>query len=95
MADKIEGVAPRPAEAGWVDFAYLRYRAGSVEGGRALFEELVRQLVAIEHPDVENVRAAPGDWGIDAFIGDLAGSLAVWQAKYFLSGVGRSQRAQV
>ncbi len=29
------------------------------------------------------IAANPGDWGIDAFGGDLGGAITVWQSKYF------------
>ncbi|MHA6784714.1 hypothetical protein ACVGOW_27505 [Pseudonocardia saturnea] len=81
---------------GLIDFAFLWQRTGSVEGGRALFEELVQDLAGVEHPDLSTVEANPGDWGIDAFVGQLVeGSVAVWQAKYFINGFGSSQQSEV
>lgn len=81
---------------GLVDFAFLWQRTGSVEGGRALFEKLVQDLAGVEHPDISTVEANPGDWGIDAYVGQLVeGSVAVWQAKYFINGFGESQQAEV
>ena len=41
------------------------------------------------------VFANPGDWGIDVLVGDLRGRVTVWQAKYFVRGVGRSQQGQI
>lgn len=70
--------------AGLVNFHKLTVRAGTVEGGRPLFEQLVNDVVAIQHPEVRSITASPGDWGIDAFVGDLDGGTAgVWQAKFY------------
>jgi len=81
---------------GLIEFAFLWQRTGSKAGGRPLFEDLVQDLVGLEHPDVATVEANPGDWGIDAFIGELvAGSVAVWQAKYFIDGFGTAQQRDV
>ena len=41
------------------------------------------------------VFANPGDWGIDVLVGDLNGSVSVWQAKYFVQGVDSSQKNQI
>jgi hypothetical protein len=38
------------------------------------------------------MRPAPGDWGIDALIGELSDSIAIWQAKFFPHGA-RDTRA--
>lgn len=89
---------PRDGEAAadFIDLAYLVSRTGSVEGARAAFEDMVRQLVAIEDDRVQDVRAsAPGDWGIDALVGNLdGGDVSVWQAKYHMA-IGPSQRRQI
>jgi hypothetical protein len=78
--------------SGLIDFAFLWQRTGFKEGGRALFERLIQDIVGIQHPDVATVEANPGDWGIDAFVGQLIeGSIAVWQSKYFVDGFGTTQ----
>lgn len=60
---------------------------------RAKFERLVIQLAHLRHGAI-GVLANPGDWGIDAFVGDLEGTVAIWQAKFFFDGVEDSQKAQ-
>ncbi|MFF8434671.1 hypothetical protein [Streptomyces bacillaris] len=35
-------------------------------------------------PNVRSIAANPGDWGIDAFAGNLGGAITVWQSKYFM-----------
>ncbi|MBM7414202.1 MULTISPECIES: hypothetical protein [Nocardiaceae] len=70
--------------AGLVNFHKLIVLAGSVEGARPLFEQLVNDVVGVAHPEVRSPTASPGDWGIDAFIGDLdGGTVGVWQAKFY------------
>jgi hypothetical protein len=41
------------------------------------------------------VEGASGDKGVDSFQGDLDDSPAIWQAKAFPNGVGKSQRNQI
>jgi hypothetical protein len=81
---------------GTIAFNFLAQRTGSNEGGRKLFEELVVDVVGVKHPEVASVEANPGDWGIDAFIGDLlGGKVSIWQAKYFIDEFGRTQQGEV
>ena len=41
------------------------------------------------------VEANPGDWGIDAFVGEIDGVISVWQSKFFIDGVQQSQKTQI
>lgn len=67
----------------------------SSEGGaREKFERLVVMLAHLRHGAM-GVLANPGDWGIDAFAGDLEGTVAIWQAKFFFDGVENPQKAQI
>lgn len=81
---------------GVIDLTFLRSRLG-VEASRAEFERLVEDIVQLKHPDVRAVRANPGDWGIDAFVGELTqgGSVMIWQAKYFIDDFDKSQKDEV
>jgi hypothetical protein len=92
MTDSVQIVGP-----GTIDFTFLIYRFGGEPGAREAFEHLVADVVGIIHPDVQEVQANPGDWGIDAFVGELtAGSEArVWQAKYFVHEFGKTQQGDV
>lgn len=56
---------------------------------------MVVQLVGIDFPQVRNLRAVPGDWGIDGFIGELDDVVSVWQAKYFIDRFDKAQKAQI
>lgn len=82
--------------SGLIDFAFLWHR-WTKEGARGVFEQLAEQVVGLQHPDVRSIEANPGDWGIDAFIGNLyeQGHVSIWQAKYFIEGFGKTQQAEV
>ncbi len=77
----------------------IRLELLAVEGeaaGRERFEKLVTAIVREIHPSARTVKANPGDWGIDTFVGELSGgSIAVWQSKYFIDGVGKAQQAEI
>ena len=92
MSDSVHVAGP-----GTIDFAFLIYRFGGEPGAREAFEHLVADVVGIIHPDVQEVQANPGDWGIDAFVGELtaASEAWVWQAKYFIHEFGKAQQADV
>lgn len=62
---------------------------------RARFDNFTLALVGATRRSVRGMRPAPGDWGIDAFIGDLSDSIAIWQAKFFPHRVDDSQKAQI
>lgn len=79
-----------------INFRAHEIRAGNSAGAREDFEAMIRDLVAVDHPDVRRVRVTRGDGGIDAFVGDLnGGGITIWQVKYFIDGIGGSQRAQI
>jgi hypothetical protein len=78
-----------------INFAAHQVRANA-HGATGDFEEMIAQLVKAVRPGVARVIAAnPGDWGIDVFIGDLGGLVTVWQSKYFMQEVGKSQQGQI
>jgi len=77
-----------------INFASHQVRAGQV-GASEDFEQMLGLLVRATSGEAGLVFANPGDWGIDVLVGDLHGRVTVWQAKYFVRGVGRSQRAQI
>ncbi|MBF6621556.1 MAG: hypothetical protein ITG02_15170 [Patulibacter sp.] len=65
-------------------------------GARERFDTFVVATVKSVRPSARPVRANPGDWGIDVYVGSLAqGQVAVWQAKFFLTDFGDSQKDQV
>jgi hypothetical protein len=72
-------------------------RAVGDPGARERFEQLVTATVTTMHPAARAVEANPGDWGIDTFVGRLSrrGTIAVWQSKYFMDGVGDVQKKEI
>lgn len=80
-----------------VNFLLLAGRAGSKEAGRVRFAEMVVDLVNLIHGGVRDVYANPGDWGIDAFVGTLdeGESVLVWQSKFFIDGVRKTQQHEI
>lgn len=78
-----------------ITFAEHQVRAGKA-GAHGDFEQMLSLLVrATSGKDASLVFANPGDWGIDVMAGSLNGRVTVWQAKYFVQGMGRPQRAQI
>lgn len=66
------------------------------EAGRAKFQRLVTDIVKATRTDAREIAANPGDWGIDTFVGQLAGGeIDIWQSKYFVDGMAESQHRQV
>ncbi len=66
------------------------------EAGRAKFQRLVTDIVKATRTDAREIAANPGDWGIDTFVGQLAGGeVDIWQSKYFVDGMAESQHRQV
>ena len=78
-----------------VDFREHRYRLGSDEAARTDFHRMLTSLIHVQHPTATEVRANPGDWGIDTFVGSLVDKVNIWQSKYFVDGLGDAQKSQV
>jgi hypothetical protein len=69
--------------------------AGGKDGARETFERLIAQLVRLQYQAVKRVEANPGDWGLDVVVGEIDDVLSVWQAKFFIDGVGDVQKGQI
>lgn len=73
-------------------------RHGGVEGARAAFETACESLLRRMHSDetVQAVRPSPGDDGIDILVGEIGiEPIHVYQYKFFLEYIGKSQKAQI
>lgn len=68
---------------------------GGKDGAREKFERLIAQLVRLQIPTARRLGADPGDWGIDVFVGEIDEILSVWQAKFFIDGIGSAQQKQI
>lgn len=79
-----------------INIRQLEIQAGTVEGARTLFEKLIVHLMKVQYKDAKRIRSVRGDWGIDAIKGELSsGTCIVWQAKYFINGINKSQKEQI
>lgn len=77
------------------DFRYLREQHGDA-GAREIFEKICSQLFAsLYGSDSHNIRASQGDEGIDILIGDFSAPIDVFQCKFFIDGIGSSQKQQI
>ncbi len=77
-----------------VSFAAHVWRHGE-HGAREDFHRMLTALIQVEHASATEVRADPGDWGIDTFVGSLADAVTIWQSKFFIDGLGDSPKRQV
>ncbi|GAB3852749.1 hypothetical protein ACFPIJ_48270 [Dactylosporangium cerinum] len=78
-----------------LDFREHRFRLGSDDAARVDFHRMLTALIQVRHPTATEVRANPGDWGIDTFVGSLVDKINIWQSKYFPDGIDKSQKDQV
>lgn len=78
-----------------IDFRVHLIRAGNDEGARTDFHRMLSALVGITHPTATDMRADPGDWGIDVYVGSLIDRVSVWQSKYFYQSIDDPQKKQI
>lgn len=78
-----------------VDFRVHAVRGNGEEFGRVDFHRMLTALIKVKQPTATEVRADPGDWGIDTYVGSLASRISIWQSKYFHDRIGPSQQAQI
>lgn len=78
-----------------ISFAAHIIRTGGLGGARDDFEKMVTELAGSTTPGVRMIAANPGDWGIDAFAGDLGGEISVWQSKYFFPTTDKNHQQQI
>lgn len=78
-----------------ITFAAHIVRAGGEMGARDDFESMIGQLAESIYPGARMITANPGDWGIDAFAGDMGGEIVVWQSKFFYPAVTESHQQQI
>ncbi|WP_327188317.1 serine/threonine-protein kinase [Streptomyces sp. NBC_01334] len=79
MKDQVAMTAGVPP----INFVAHQIRTGGMGGAREDFDKMITDLANATMPGVRTIAANPADWGIDAFAGDLGGSITVWQSKYF------------
>jgi predicted helicase len=70
----------------------------TIEGARKYFEQFIFEFLRIKydyHKGIKTFRRNPGDWGIDVICGKLEDNNIIWQCKFFLDGIGESQKNQI
>lgn len=76
------------------DFRYLRDKHSDA-GAREIFEKICTKLLQTKFESSYSVKVSHGDDGIDIFVGDLNKDVDVYQCKYFIDGIGKSQKQQI
>lgn len=77
------------------DFRYLRDKYDDA-GARDIFEKVCTNLFQAKYGvNAHQIKASQGDGGIDILIGDFSAPIDVYQCKYFIDGIGESQKNQI
>lgn len=77
------------------DFRYLRDKYGDA-GARDVFEKVCTNLFQTKYDtEAHQIKVSQGDGGIDVLVGDFSSPIKVFQCKYFIDGIGDSQKAQI
>lgn len=77
------------------DFRYLRDTHGDA-GAREIFERLCTELLQAQYGErAHGIRVTQGDGGIDILVGDFSIPIQNYQCKFFLEGIGDSQKKQI
>ena len=78
-----------------IDFRVHLIRAGNDEGARTDFHRMLSALIGVSYPTATDMRADPGDWGIDVYVGSLIDRVSIWQSKYFYQQIDDPQKKQI
>ena len=77
------------------DFKYLVTKYG-LAGAREKFEKICIEVFQEEFgPLAKEVAVSQGDDGIDVLVGDLDDRPSIYQCKFFIDGIGDSQKQQI
>lgn len=77
------------------DFRYLRDKYTDA-GAREIFEKICSEFLHAEYgSDAHRIAICQGDGGIDILIGEIEKSYEIYQCKYFIDGIGDSQKKQI
>jgi len=76
------------------DFRYLRDKHGEA-GARDVFEKICTRLFQSKFENTYPVKVSRGDGGIDIFVGEFNKEIDVYQCKYFIEGIGDTQKQQI
>ena len=77
------------------DFKYLVAKY-TLPGAREKFEKICVEVFQEEFgPSAKEVVVSQGDDGIDVLVGDLDNRPSIYQCKFFIDGIGDSQKQQI
>ena len=77
------------------DFKYLVAKY-TLPGAREKFEKICIEVFQEEFgPSTKEVMVSQGDDGIDVLVGDLDDRPSIYQCKFFIDGIGDSQKQQI
>lgn len=77
------------------DFRYLRDKNGDA-GARDIFERICTEILHARFGEAAHkIRVSQGDGGIDILVGDFSSPIENYQCKYFIDGIGDSQKQQI
>lgn len=69
-----------------------------IRSARKYFEQFVFEFIRIKYDyrsSVKQIREAPGDWGIDVICGDFYDQNIIWQCKFFIDKIDKTQQGQI
>lgn len=70
----------------------------AIASARKYFEQFVFEFLRIKydyHSNIKQIREAPGDWGIDIICGDFYDQNIIWQCKFFIDKIDKTQQGEI
>jgi len=70
----------------------------AIESSRKYFQKFVFEFLRIKydyHSNIKEIREDPGDWGIDVICGDFNDQNTIWQCKFFIDKIGKTQQGAI
>lgn len=64
-------------------------------GAREKFEDICTQIIQSISDDANNIKVNKGDGGIDIMDGDINSKMEVYQCKFHINGIKKSQKDQI
>jgi hypothetical protein len=79
-----------------IDFHYFITKY-TLEGARGEFESFSFSLIRGMNPevDLQRIQVSQGDGGIDIIKGTFGSDIVIWQCKFFLNDIEKSQKQQI
>ncbi|MGD7023052.1 hypothetical protein ACQCVK_10680 [Rossellomorea vietnamensis] len=67
----------------------------TTEGARTVFERLTALILQNYGRNLKSIRVQRGDGGVDSFEGDYGAEITVYQCKYFIGNIDKTQKEQI